>query len=79
MIRQKFELAHIIKRFGKHFVQRYNPNAYILHILNAVLSNLGGMKMLVIVADKYKLAIIAAVTVIVLNARVLNKLSGWMG
>jgi hypothetical protein len=31
-----FELAHIIGRFGKHFVQRYNPNAYILRTLNAI-------------------------------------------
>lgn len=36
MTRTKFELAHIIKRFGKHFVQRYNPNAYILHTLNTI-------------------------------------------
>jgi hypothetical protein len=31
-----FELAHIIERFGKQFVQRYNPNAYILRTLNAI-------------------------------------------
>ena len=36
MIKPKFELAHIIERFGKHFVQRYNPNAYILRTLNAI-------------------------------------------
>lgn len=36
MTKPKFELAHIIVRFGKHFVQRYKPNAYILRILNAI-------------------------------------------
>jgi hypothetical protein len=36
MTKEKFELAFIIKRFGKHFVQRYNPNAYILRTLNAI-------------------------------------------
>jgi hypothetical protein len=36
MTRTKFELAHIIKRFGKQYVQRYKPNAYILHTLNAI-------------------------------------------
>ena len=36
MTKPKFELAHIIDRFGKHFVQRYNPNGYILRTLNAI-------------------------------------------
>jgi hypothetical protein len=36
MTKTKFELAHIIKRFGKQYVQRYNPNAYILHTLNVI-------------------------------------------
>ena len=46
MTKPKFELAHIIGRFGKHFVQRYNPNSYILSTLNAITlcrtSSLGG-------------------------------------
>jgi len=46
MIKPTFELAYIIKRFGKQFVQRYNPNAYILLTLNAITqcrtSELGG-------------------------------------
>jgi hypothetical protein len=46
MVKPRFEVAHIINRFGKQFVQRYNPNAYILHILNALsvcrTSQLGG-------------------------------------
>jgi hypothetical protein len=36
MINPKFDLAFIINRFGKHFQQRYKPNAYILHTLNAI-------------------------------------------
>lgn len=36
MPRPKFELAHIIKRFGKPFVQKYKPNGYILRILEAL-------------------------------------------
>lgn len=36
MAKPKFELAHIIGRFGKHFAQRYKPNAYILRTLNAI-------------------------------------------
>jgi len=36
MTKTKFELTHIIKRFGKQYIQRYNTNAYILHILNAI-------------------------------------------
>ena len=36
MTRTKYELAHVIKRFGKQYVQRYNPNEYILHILNTI-------------------------------------------
>jgi hypothetical protein len=36
MAKPQFELAHIIGQFGKHFVQRYNPNAYILRTLNAI-------------------------------------------
>ena len=36
MAKPKFELAHIIRRFGKQLVQRYNPNAYILRTLNAI-------------------------------------------
>lgn len=46
MNRPKFEVAQIIKQFAKPFVQRYNPNAYLLHILNAIsvcrTSELGG-------------------------------------
>jgi len=46
MARPIFDLAHIINRFGKQFVQRYNPNAYILRTLNAIAvcrtSELGG-------------------------------------
>jgi len=46
MARPKFDLAHIVDRFGKQFVQRYNPNAYILRTLNAIsqcrTSELGG-------------------------------------
>lgn len=46
MTKEKFDLAFIIKRFGKHFVQRYKPNAYILHTLNIITecrtSELGG-------------------------------------
>lgn len=36
MTKPKFELAHIIGRFGKQLVQRYKPNAYILRNLNAI-------------------------------------------
>ena len=36
MSRPKFEVEHIVKQFAKPFVQRYNPNAYQLHILNAI-------------------------------------------
>lgn len=36
MAKPKFELAHIIDHFGKQYVQRYNPNAYIIHTLNAI-------------------------------------------
>lgn len=36
MAKEKCELSLIIKRFGKQFVQKYNPNAYILHILNDI-------------------------------------------
>jgi hypothetical protein len=36
MGKTKFELAHIINHFGEQYVQRYNPNAYNLHILNAI-------------------------------------------
>jgi hypothetical protein len=36
MPKPKFELAHIIGRFGKLFVQRYKPNAYILRTLNVI-------------------------------------------
>ena len=32
----RFELAHIINRFGEQYVQRYKPNAYILHTLDAI-------------------------------------------
>ena len=46
MTKPKFELPDIIGRFGKHFVQRYNPNAYILRTLNDIsacrTSSLGG-------------------------------------
>lgn len=46
MTRPEFELAHIIDRFGQHFVQRYKPNSYILRSLNAIAqcrtSELGG-------------------------------------
>jgi len=36
MTKPTFDLAHIINRFGKHFQQRYKPNSYILHTLNAI-------------------------------------------
>lgn len=36
MVKPQFEVSHIIKRFGKQFAQRYNPNAYILRTLNAL-------------------------------------------
>lgn len=36
MSRPVFELAQIVKQFAKPFVQKYNPNAYHLRILNAI-------------------------------------------
>lgn len=36
MAKPQFEVSLIIKRFGKQFVQRYKPNAYVLRILNAI-------------------------------------------
>jgi hypothetical protein len=36
MSRPVFELAQIIKQFAKPFVQRYNPNAYLLRVLNVI-------------------------------------------
>ena len=36
MPKPTFERAHIIHRFGKHFVQRYKPKAYILRTLNTI-------------------------------------------
>jgi hypothetical protein len=46
MKRQSFELAHAIKQFAKPFVQRYNPNPYLLRTLSAITqcrtSSLGG-------------------------------------
>jgi hypothetical protein len=36
MGKPNFEVAHVIKQFAKPFVQRYNPNAYQLRILNAI-------------------------------------------
>ncbi len=46
MVKPQFEVAHIIKRFGKQFAQIYNPNAYQARIFNALTqcrtSQLGG-------------------------------------
>lgn len=46
MIRPQYEVADVIKIFGKQFVQKYNPNAYTLRVLCALTqcrtSELGG-------------------------------------
>jgi len=36
MSRPKYEMAHVIERFGQEFVQKHNPNSWTLRTLNAL-------------------------------------------